>query len=138
MSGVEPAQALARLGSTVIVVARSSPVNAFSTPATQFLEGTLSIEGMGLRLTTQVTRSVRADAGPHRVTLDDGTPFVADQLLFPICSGPRLGRPWSGIGWIVAEYIDARTDGMDTGVDGGWSDAVGGAAGKYCLTLLGK
>ncbi|HEY3573851.1 MAG TPA: NAD(P)/FAD-dependent oxidoreductase [Arthrobacter sp.] len=148
VAGTELAQAFARLGSTVTLVARSGLLRNFPAEAAQLVAAGLRADGVELRLDTK-TRSVHRNAdGSLTLTLDDGGDTVTvDKLLVSTGRHPALeGLGLENVGLTAADGkpLAIRTD--STGLvaeaagndDGPWLYAVGDAAGKVLLTHQGK
>src|SRR5512141_293762 len=80
VAGTELAQAFARLGASVTLVARGALLGAFPEEAAALVAAGLRADGVGLRLRTG-TRRVRAnDDGSVSVELADGGTVTADKL----------------------------------------------------------
>lgn len=147
VSGVELAQAFARLGATVILVTRGSLLGNFPEPAGRLVAAGLKADGVELRLRTEAV-NVAGNDGTVALSLTDGSTVVADQVLLAVGRHPALGN----LG-LESVGIDADEDGIlrlttDTtglvegtvsdGTSGLWLYAAGDAAGRVLLTHQGK
>jgi pyruvate/2-oxoglutarate dehydrogenase complex dihydrolipoamide dehydrogenase (E3) component len=154
VAGAELAQAYARLGSAVTVVARRGLLGAFPEEAGQLVAAGLRADGVELHL-HRGTQSVREDAdGTFTLTLDGGSTVTADKLLVATGRHPALegiGLESVGLAAEDGKPLRLRTDstglvagatGNDatgpTGDGGPWLYATGDAAGKVMLTHQGK
>jgi pyruvate/2-oxoglutarate dehydrogenase complex dihydrolipoamide dehydrogenase (E3) component len=146
VSGCELAQAYARLGTDVTLVARGDLLTKFPEPARRLVEAGLRRDGVRIHLHTATSR---ADANDGGVTLSltaagsDGETGTSDavtgaKLLVSSGRHPAL----SGLGLeelgLDPKHLTVDASGRVTGVDGGWLYAVGDAAGKAQLTHQGK
>jgi pyruvate/2-oxoglutarate dehydrogenase complex dihydrolipoamide dehydrogenase (E3) component len=146
VSGCELAQAYARLGTDVTLVARGDLLTKFPEPARRLVEAGLRRDGVRIRLHTATSR---ADAHDGGITLtrtasgSDGETGTADtvtgaKLLVSSGRHPALsGLGLDGLG-LDPKHLDVDASGRVAGVDGGWLYAVGDAAGKAQLTHQGK
>ncbi|MDQ0851615.1 pyruvate/2-oxoglutarate dehydrogenase complex dihydrolipoamide dehydrogenase (E3) component [Arthrobacter sp. B3I9] len=146
VAGTELAQAYARLGSAVTLVARGDLLRIFPGEAADLVAAGLRADGVDLRLRTG-TQSVRKnDDGSFTLTLDGGATVTADKLLVSTGRSPALeglGLENAGVTAAEGKPLRLSTDptGLVTGTagDGGrWLYAVGDAAGKVMLTHQGK
>ncbi|MFC9352776.1 dihydrolipoyl dehydrogenase family protein [Arthrobacter sp. NPDC057013] len=147
VAGTELAQAFARLGSTVTLVARSGLLRNFPAEAAELVAAGLRADGVELRLDTK-TRSVHMNSdGSLTLTLDGGDTVTVDKLLVSTGRHPALeGLGLENVGLTAGDGkpLAIRTD--STGLvaeaagnnDGPWLYAVGDAAGKVLLTHQGK
>ncbi|WP_336716158.1 dihydrolipoyl dehydrogenase family protein [Arthrobacter sp. USHLN218] len=147
VSGVELAQAFARLGSTVTLVARRGLLSAYPEPAQRLVEAGLRADGVDVRLHT-ATESVAREGEGVRAEFaaanDGGTsaaavgPVSAERLL--VATGRRPALAALGLEQVGLVPEELRTDatGLVAGVPGQWLYAVGDAAGKVLLTHQGK
>ena len=138
VSGVELAQAYARLGSTVTLLARGPILKSFPEPARSLVERGLEADGVQVRTNTS-PRSVRGTAGGGvEVLLEGGGSVTGDKLLVSTGRHPALeGLGLEELG-LDPRKLDVDDTGRVSGVDGGWLYAVGDAAGKVLLTHQGK
>jgi pyruvate/2-oxoglutarate dehydrogenase complex dihydrolipoamide dehydrogenase (E3) component len=146
VAGTELAQAYARLGSAVTLVARGDLLRVFPREAADLVAAGLRADGVDLRLRTG-TQSVRKnDDGSFTLTLDGGATVTADKLLVSTGRSPALeglGLENAGITAAEGRPLRLSTDatGLVTGTAGDgspWLYAVGDAAGKVMLTHQGK
>ena len=147
VAGTELAQAFARLGSAVMLIARRGLLGNFPEEAAKLVEAGLRADGVELRLNT-TTRSVRQnDDGSLALTFGDGDTRSVDRLL--VATGRRpalegLGLESVGLAARDGKPLTLSTD--STGLvsaaagtdDGPWLYAIGDAAGKALLTHQGK
>ncbi|WP_309069928.1 NAD(P)/FAD-dependent oxidoreductase [Arthrobacter sp.] len=135
VSGTELAQAYARLGSSVTLVARSALLGSYPEPATRLVQQGIENDGVTLHLNTGTT-SVAYDGNRFRVTLAGGTVVESEKLL--VSTGRRPALSGLGIEQFGLEPRGLETD--DSGQVSGhpWLYAVGDAAGKVLLTHQGK
>lgn len=134
VAGVELAQAYARLGSRVALIARGALLGNYPKPASQLVQQSLERDGVTLHLNTG-TKSVDG-AGRFRVTLSHGQVVESDKLLVSTGRHPAL----EGLG---LEHVGLDPKGLATDESGQvkgqpWLYAVGDAAGKVMLTHQGK
>ncbi|AXJ09921.1 NAD(P)/FAD-dependent oxidoreductase [Arthrobacter sp. PM3] len=149
VAGVELAQAYARLGSSVTLVARGALLGAFPEQAAELVAAGLRADGVELRLQTG-TRSVsRNDDGSLTLVLDAGASLTADQLLVTAGRRPALeglGLEGVGLSAPAGEPLRLSTDASglvhhaaENAPDAGpWLYAAGDAAGRAMLTHQGK
>ncbi len=136
VSGAELAQAFARLGSAVTVVARGDLLAMYPKEARELVVAGLRSDGVDLRLHTK-TRSVGInDDGDVELVLEDGQSIVADQLLVSTGRHPALeGLGLENLG-LETKQLETDATGRVSGRD--WLYAIGDAAGKVLLTHQGK
>ncbi len=147
VAGTELAQAYARLGSAVTLVARGGLLGTFPKEASKLVAAGLRADGVELYLRTG-TQSVRENSdGSLSVELDGGSTVTADKLLVATGRHPALeGLGLESVGLEAAEGKTLRLSTDTTGAvigetnDGGapWLYAIGDAAGKVLLTHQGK
>ena len=135
VAGTELAQAYARLGAAVTLVARSALLGNYPEPATRLVQQGLERDGVALRLNTP-TESVAHYGGRFRVSLGGGEVVESEKLLVSTGRHPAL----SGLG---LEELGLQTEQLDTDDSGqvsghSWLYAIGDAAGKVLLTHQGK
>ncbi|MCE3292475.1 MAG: pyridine nucleotide-disulfide oxidoreductase [Arthrobacter sp.] len=147
VSGTELAQAFARLGSAVTLVARSGLLGNLPAEAATLVAAGLRADGVEIHLNTK-TESVRQnDDGTLTLSLDDGSTVTADRLLVSTGRRPALdglGLENAGLTGKDGKPLMLSTD--STGLvsaaagseQGPWLYAVGDAAGKALLTHQGK
>jgi pyruvate/2-oxoglutarate dehydrogenase complex dihydrolipoamide dehydrogenase (E3) component len=155
VAGTELAQAFARLGSAVTLVARGGLLSMYPEEAAQLVLAGLRADGVDVRLNTGTERVSRYGDGSFTVELADGATIQAERLL--VATGRRpalggLGLETVGLGPADGPVPPLRTDttglveGLDVaagkhqddGGNGSWLYAVGDAAGKVMLTHQGK
>ncbi len=136
VSGTELAQAFARLGSRVTLVARGDLLAMYPKEARELVKSGLRADGVLLRLQTSARSVGRNAAGEVELLLADGTTITSDELLVSTGRHPALeGLGLESIG-LEAKKLETDTTGQVTGSD--WLYAVGDAAGKVLLTHQGK
>ena len=147
VAGTELAQAFARLGSAVTLVARSGLLRNFPAEAAQLVAAGLRADGVEIRLNTK-TRSVRENGdGSLTLALDDGDTVSVDKLLVSTGRHPALeGLGLENVGLAAGNgkppALSTDSTGQVHGAagsdDGPWLYAVGDAAGNALLTHQGK
>jgi pyruvate/2-oxoglutarate dehydrogenase complex dihydrolipoamide dehydrogenase (E3) component len=147
VASVELAQAFARLGSAVSIIARGRLLSAFPEEAAELVAAGLRADGIDLRLGANTTRVEHQDDS-FSVTLGDGTVLNCDQLL--VATGRRpaldnLGLENVGIDAENGKALRLTTDASglvegaaSDGTSGLWLYAAGDAAGSAFLTHQGK
>ncbi|CAM3315522.1 Dihydrolipoyl dehydrogenase [Arthrobacter ulcerisalmonis] len=145
VAGSELAQAFARLGSSVTLVARGGLLGNFPTEAADLVVAGLRADGVELHLNTATQSIAQNDDTSFTVTLGSGELVHADKVL--VSTGRHaalegLGLENLGLGGDGA-HLSLATDstGLVSGTapaDGPWLYAVGDAAGKVFLTHQGK
>jgi dihydrolipoamide dehydrogenase len=145
VAGTELAQAFARLGSSVTLVARSGLLGNFPDEAAALVAAGLRADGVELRLHTATERISQNDDGTITVTLGDGTAVTSDKVLVSTGRHPALeglGLESVGFGPDDSGHLSLSTDssGLVQGTPGDeqWLYAVGDAAGKNLFTHQGK
>jgi dihydrolipoamide dehydrogenase len=147
VAGTELAQAFARLGSTVTLVARSGLLRNFPAEAVELVAAGLRADGVELRLDTKTRGVHRNSDGSLTLTLDGGDTVTVDKLLVSTGRHPALeGLGLENVGLTAGDGkpLAIRTDSTGLVVeaagndDGPWLYAVGDAAGKVLLTHQGK
>jgi pyruvate/2-oxoglutarate dehydrogenase complex dihydrolipoamide dehydrogenase (E3) component len=145
VAGTELAQAFARLGSAVTLIARSRLLGKYPEEAANLVAAGLRADGVDLRLNT-ATQSIRNnDDGTFSLQLGDGTSVSADRVLVSTGRHPALeglGLESIGFGPDDRGHLTISTDnsGAVQGAPGDapWLYAAGDAAGKNLLTHQGK
>jgi pyruvate/2-oxoglutarate dehydrogenase complex dihydrolipoamide dehydrogenase (E3) component len=147
VAGTELAQAFARLGASVTLVARGGLLGAFPAPAAELVQAGLRADGVELHLHTG-TQSVQENGdGSLTLSLDGGRSVTVDKLLVATGRHPALegvGLESVGLSANNGKALRVTTDasGLILGVAGNdgapWLYAVGDAAGKVLLTHQGK
>lgn len=136
VAGVELAQAYARLGSVVTIIARSGILGSFPTPASDLVLEALRGEGITV-LTDTATKAVREDDGTFVLDVGNGQSVTAEKLL--VSTGRHPNTTGLGLEDLGLEPESLRGD--DTGrvpEAGGWLYVVGDAGGRVQLTHQGK
>lgn len=148
VAGTELAQAFARLGSAVTLVARGGLLSMFPAEAAKLVTAGLRADGVHVHLHTGTDSVSRNDDGSVTVVLEGGSTVKADKLLVATGRHPALeglGLEIVGLAAGDGDTLRLRTD--TTGVvegaandDGNsaWLYAVGDAAGQVMLTHQGK
>ncbi|MBT2533204.1 NAD(P)/FAD-dependent oxidoreductase [Arthrobacter sp. ISL-48] len=145
VAGTELAQAFARLGSDVTLVARSTLLGNFPPEAAKLVEAGLRADGVEIHLSTS-TDSVRENAdGTFTLSLGDGSNVTADRILVSTGRHPALeGLGLESLGFAAPDDkpLKLTTDpsGLVEGAPGDepWLYAIGDAAGKNFFTHQGK
>ncbi|TQJ35292.1 dihydrolipoyl dehydrogenase family protein [Arthrobacter sp. SLBN-122] len=145
VAGAELAQAFARLGSSVTLVARSGLLGKFPPEASALVAAGLRADGVELRLNTATERIRENDDGTLTVSLSDGTDVTAEKVLVSTGRHPALeGLGLESLGFEPDDsgHLSLTTDtsGLVQGTPGedAWLYAVGDAAGKNLFTHQGK
>jgi pyruvate/2-oxoglutarate dehydrogenase complex dihydrolipoamide dehydrogenase (E3) component len=144
VSGTELAQAFARLGSAVTLVARGELLSMYPEDAAKLVLAGLRADGVDVRLNTGTKRVSQNEDDSYTVDLADGNTVSAEKLLVATGRHPALaglGLDTIGLGGTNGEAPPLHTDstGLVKGQDGGqWLYAVGDAAGQVMLTHQGK
>ncbi|KIS28829.1 pyridine nucleotide-disulfide oxidoreductase [Arthrobacter sp. SPG23] len=147
VAGTELAQAFARLGSAVTLVARGGLLSMYPKDAAKLVLAGLRADGVDVRLDTATERVSRNEDGSFNISLADGDSIRAERLLVATGRHPALdglGLETVGLGAADGKVPPLRTDttglveGLDDAGSGGWLYAVGDAAGKVMLTHQGK
>ncbi|MFF1386015.1 dihydrolipoyl dehydrogenase family protein [Arthrobacter sp. NPDC058288] len=150
VAGTELAQAFARLGSAVTLVARGEILSMYPKHATNLVLAGLRADGVDVRLNTGTERVSSNEDGSFTLSLADGDSIRAERLLVATGRHPALdglGLEAVGLGAVDGKVPPLRTDttGLVEGMDGAgqdndanWLYAVGDAAGKVMLTHQGK
>ena len=148
VAGTELAQAFARLGASVTLVARGGLLGAFPAAAAELVEAGLRADGVELHLHTGTQSVHENDDGSHTLELERGSRVTVDKLLVATGRHPAVeGIGLESVG-LAGDDDGApprlRTDasGLVAGAEGQdgapWLYAVGDAAGKVLLTHQGK
>jgi pyruvate/2-oxoglutarate dehydrogenase complex dihydrolipoamide dehydrogenase (E3) component len=145
VAGTELAQAFARLGSTVTLVARSGLLGNFPAEAAKLVAAGLRADGVEIRPNTATNSISENDDGTFRVQLGDGSSVAADKVLVATGRHPALeGLGLESVGFKPDEAghlkLAADNTGLVEGTPGAepWLYAVGDAAGKNLYTHQGK
>lgn len=145
VAGAELAQAFARLGSSVTLVARSGLLGNFPGEAAALVAAGLRADGVELRLNTATKRISENGDGTLTVSLGDGTDVTAEKVLVSTGRHPALeGLGLESVGFEPdgSGHLSLTTDtsGLVQGAPGDepWLYAVGDAAGHNLFTHQGK
>ncbi|MFJ5862742.1 dihydrolipoyl dehydrogenase family protein [Pseudarthrobacter sp. NPDC092439] len=149
VAGTELAQAFARLGSAVTLVARGRLLGNFPEEAAQLVAAGLRADGVDIRTDTATHSITTDDDGALCLLVDDGsggrTTVVADKVLVSTGRQPALqGLGLESLGFEADEQgnltLSTDTTGLVGGApgEGSWLYAVGDAAGKHLFTHQGK
>ncbi|MET3951236.1 NAD(P)/FAD-dependent oxidoreductase [Arthrobacter sp. UYEF36] len=147
VAGTELAQAFARLGASVTLVARGSLLGAFPEEAATLVAAGLRADGVRLHLHTGTSSVRENDDGSLTLELEGGSTVTADKLLVTTGRHPALeGIGLESVGLAAEDGGELRLSTDATGlVSGGagndaepWLYAAGDAAGKVMLTHQGK
>lgn len=137
VAGTELAQAYARLGSRVSIVARHGVLDALPAPAAQLVIDALEADGVEIHPNTTPERIITDASGAIIMELPGGRRLTGDRLL--VSTGRRPALHGLGLEDLGLDPAALRTD--DSGLVAGagtWLYAVGDAAGKVLLTHQGK
>ncbi|WP_127125958.1 NAD(P)/FAD-dependent oxidoreductase [Georgenia sp. SYP-B2076] len=143
VSGVELAQAYARLGARVTLVARHQVLASFAPQVSERVGRALGESGVDVREGVSPS-SVERPGGPDAavvVHLDDGTAVTADELLVAVGRRPAttgLGLETVGVQLDDGAPIEVDDSGRVTQVEDGWLYAAGDLTGRAPLTHQGK
>ncbi|AUZ86568.1 pyridine nucleotide-disulfide oxidoreductase [Arthrobacter agilis] len=136
VAGVELAQAYARLGAEVTVIARSGILGNYPPEASGLVLDALRAEGLNVHTDTATT-SVRKENGLFVLDIGEGRSVTAEKLLVSTGRHPHT----SGIGLESIGLDPKKLTRDDTGRvpdAGGWLYAVGDVGGIVQLTHQGK
>ncbi|ACQ81804.1 pyridine nucleotide-disulphide oxidoreductase dimerisation region [Beutenbergia cavernae DSM 12333] len=145
VAGTELAQAFARLGSDVTLLARDAVLRAFAAPARELVAAGLQADGVDVRLGVSVRRVERRvganddEPGGVLVHLDDDSTILADELL--VATGRRpatgdVGLEWARPGLEPGDPLDVDDSGRVPDVP--WLYGAGDVTGRAPLTHQGK
>lgn len=162
VAGTELAQAFARLGSDVTLVARSGLLGTFPAEASSLVVAGLRADGVAVRLNTSTERVQENDDGTFTLTIQDETPdgrttVTADKVLVSTGRHPALeGLGLESLGFEAQDGLPLKLTTDSTGLVQGiqslpdekrdkdapdadpWLYAVGDAAGRNFFTHQGK
>ncbi|WP_028281354.1 NAD(P)/FAD-dependent oxidoreductase [Arthrobacter sp. H5] len=136
VAGAELAQAFARLGSTVTLIARSGLLGNYPPEASRLVEDALKEDGVKMLLHTETAAVSRSADGTFSVTLQGGDTVVSQKLLVSTGRRPALNN--LGLEDLQLDPRGLETDSSGQVVGHDWLYAVGDAAGKVLLTHQGK
>ena len=136
VAGAELAQAFARLGARVTVVARGPLLAGFPLDARELVAAGMAADGVDILENASLELVEATDDGGVRTTLTDGRTLEAERLL--VATGRRPALDGLGLPAFGIEPVSMRVD--ETGrVQGlSWLYAVGDCAGGAKLTHQGK
>ncbi|MHA7275566.1 dihydrolipoyl dehydrogenase family protein [Arthrobacter sp. HLT1-21] len=136
VAGAELAQAFARLGAKVTIIARGGLLSNYPKPAGELVRKGLENDGVEV-LTDTATESVRQSGdGTVTVSLDGGATVTAEKLL--VSTGRRPALADLGLEKFDLDPTKLVIDPSGRVQGAGWLYAVGDAAGKVLLTHQGK
>ena len=136
VAGTELAQAFARLGATVTIIARSGLLSNYPAPASELVRQGLESDGVDIRTDTATESVTQHEDGTVTVHLDGGETVTAEKLLVSTGRRPALaGLGLEDVG-LEPKKLVIDPSGRVQGAD--WLYAVGDAAGKVLLTHQGK
>jgi dihydrolipoamide dehydrogenase len=150
VAGTELAQAFARLGADVTLVARSGLLGGFPAEASSLVAAGLRADGVEIRLSTSTESIHQNDDGTFTLVLKDRTAgaqstVTADKVLVSTGRHPALGGlGLESVGFEASDgqplRVSADSTGLVQGVAGEepWLYAAGDAAGKNYFTHQGK
>lgn len=138
VAGVELAQAFARLGSSVMIIARGGLLSAFPKEAVALVSAALEAEGVTLLLNTTTSSLSQRGDGRISIAVEGGDPVVADEVLVSTGRHPATSDIGLDSVGVKAKKLTVGADGRVKEVPGGWLYAVGDVAGKVLLTHQGK
>lgn len=145
VAGTELAQAFARLGSDVVLVARSGLLGSFPAEASKLVAAGLRADGVEIHLNTS-TESIRENPdGTFTLSLGGQDAVTADKVLVATGRHPALeGLGLESLGFAAEDgkslTLTADSTGLVQGTPGdeSWLYAVGDAAGRNFFTHQGK
>jgi dihydrolipoamide dehydrogenase len=141
--GCELAQAFARLGSRVTLVASSTLLGKLEDRAGELVADALAEDGVDVRKGAKAVRVSRdGDSGPVTLVLEDGSEVTADELLVATGRRPATGDVGlDSVGLPTDAALAVDTTGVATGLDQGgepWLYGAGDVTGDAPLTHMGK
>ncbi|GAA1109251.1 NAD(P)/FAD-dependent oxidoreductase [Arthrobacter flavus] len=136
VAGTELAQAFARLGSAVTIIARSGLLSTYPAPASRLVRQGLEGDGIDIRTDTATESVKQQDNGSVTVHLEGGETVTAEKLLVSTGRQPALTKLGLEDFGLDPKKLVIDPSGRVQGVD--WLYAVGDAAGKVLLTHQGK
>lgn len=147
----EAATWLHALGATELTIVQSSErlLGKQEPFASDLVLDRLKADGVTVRTGRKVIRVQRSDprdtgighihGGPVKVTLDDNTEVVVDELLVATGRIPNsIDIGLESVGLHGGSFVDVDDQLTVTGVDGNWLYAVGDLCGRALLTHMGK
>ncbi|MCH6471750.1 dihydrolipoyl dehydrogenase family protein [Sinomonas terrae] len=136
VAGSELAQAFARLGSRVTVLARGSLLSAFPEDARELVAGGLRADGVEIIEGVSAELVESTDDGGVKVTLSGGRTLEAARLL--VAAGRRPALDGLGLPAFGIEPTSLRVDDTGLVLGNSWLYAVGDCSGRAMLTHQGK
>lgn len=136
VAGSELAQAFARLGSRVTVLARGTILSGFPEDARRLIAEGLRADGVEIIEGVSPELIEPADDGGASVTLPDGRTFEAARLL--VSAGRRPALDGLGLPAFGIEPSSLRVDDTGLVIGNTWLYAVGDCCGRAMLTHQGK
>lgn len=134
--GVEMATAYADLGAKVTLIARSGLIGGMEPFAADLVQSTLEARGVTIRTGADLTAASRSEGGAT-LTLSEGEPVTAEQVLVAVGRTPRTGDlGLEVIGVTPDEWLETDDTLLVTGTD--WLYAVGDVNHRALLTHQGK
>jgi dihydrolipoamide dehydrogenase len=135
VAGTEMAFAFSSLGSQVTLLSRATLLEREEPFAGEYVSKELAAEGVAVRIGDTLDRVDRDAHGEVKVTLDDGTILVGDEIL--VATGRRpattdIGLDSVGLGTDLTVDDTMLVDNTD------WLYAVGDVNGRSLLTHQGK
>ena len=138
VAGVELAQAYARLGSKVTIIARGKLLSSYPAQAVALVSKGLEADGITLMLETTTKSLSQRDDGSVGIVVDPGDPVVVDEVLVSTGRHPATEDVGLDSVGVTAKKLTVGADGRVQEVPAGWLYAVGDVAGKVLLTHQGK
>ncbi len=138
VAGVELAQAFARLGSRVTIIARGNLLSSYPEQAVALVSKGLEADGITLLLETTTTSLSQNDDGSIDIAVDPGELVVVDEVLVSTGRHPATEDIGLDSVGVTAKKLTVGADGRVQDVPAGWLYAVGDVAGKVLLTHQGK
>ncbi|MBA2468315.1 MAG: NAD(P)/FAD-dependent oxidoreductase [Chloroflexia bacterium] len=138
VAGVELAQAFARLGSKVTVIARGGLLSGFPKPAVELVAEGLEADGITLLLNTTTSSLSQSEGGPITIAVEGGEPVIVDEVLVSTGRHPATEDVGLDSVGVTSKKLTVGADGRVKDVPAGWLYAVGDVAGKALLTHQGK
>ncbi len=138
VAGVELAQAFARLGSSVTIIARGGLLSAFPKEAVALVAKGLKADGITVLVNTMIRSMAQGADGSITIEVEGSNPVVADEVLVSTGRHPAtedIGLDRIGV---TVQKLTVASDGRVGEVPAGWLYAVGDVAGKVLLTHQGK
>jgi pyruvate/2-oxoglutarate dehydrogenase complex dihydrolipoamide dehydrogenase (E3) component len=139
------AAAWSALGSKVTLVSQAGLLDRLPAFAGELVAAGLRDSGVDVKTGARVTGAVRAGGahhggdGPVTLTLADGTPVTADEVLSAVGRFPRTaGLGLDTVGLDDGSWLDVDDTMRVTAVDGGWLYAAGDVNHLALLTHMGK